>query len=166
MDNNNFNSGSEQQQNNSNIVNLSKEQNQQYNQQQYNGQQQQYNGQQQQYNGQQHNNQQQQFNQQQYNGQQQTDMVTPDKLRVEPTVACILSVLLAGLGQCLNGQLEKGLVIMLVGPLVIALLAVVTCGIGAILGPIYLALVAVDAYKCAQKLQSGQPIGKWEYILF
>ena len=154
MDNNNFNSGSEQQQNNSNTVNLSKEQNQQYN------------GQQQQYNGQQYNNQQQQFNQQQYNGQQQTDMVTPDKLRVEPTVACILSVLLAGLGQCLNGQLEKGLVIMLVGPLVIALLAVVTCGIGAILGPIYLALVAVDAYKCAQKLQSGQPIEKWEYILF
>ncbi len=84
------------------------------------------------------------------------DLVTPDKLKVQPGVAALLSVLVVGLGQMINGQLAKGLV--LIGGAMV--LGVITCGIAAI--PCWV-ISGIDAYKCAQALAEGRTIGKWSF---
>ena len=92
-----------------------------------------------------------------------SNMVTPNQLKVEPVVACILSVLLVGLGQMINGQIGKGLTLLFGGMAAVFVVTLVTCGIGAVLAPVPMIIAAIDAYKCAQILQSGRPIGKWEF---
>jgi len=94
------------------------------------------------------------------------NVVTPDKLKVEPTIACILSIFVTGLGQMLNGQLEKGLILLIGGYIFVFAISLLTCGIGAISAPILIVFSALDAYKCAQRLQSGQSIGKYEWHIF
>jgi TM2 domain-containing membrane protein YozV len=106
--------------------------------------------------------QQNQYQQQPYN----SDIVTPDKLTLEPAIACLLSVFVAGLGQMINGQIEKGLIILLGGMAIIFVVTLVTCGIGALLSPVLIAFSAIDAYKCAQRLQNGQCLGKYEFHIF
>jgi TM2 domain-containing membrane protein YozV len=84
--------------------------------------------------------------------------VTPDKLVLQPIVAALLSLLvLFGLGQMINGQVGKGL--LLLGLQLI--LAIITCGISVIPGYI---VIGIDAYKCAQALQEGRTIGKWSFF--
>ena len=136
--------------------------NQQYQQQQY--QQQQY--QQQQYQQQQY--QQQPYQQQQYQQayQQNVGVVTPDKLALEPTLACLVSVLVIGLGQMLNGQIEKGLLLLFGGMFAVIAIAFITCGFGAVLSPLLIVVSALDAYNCAKRLQMGQSIGKYEFHIF
>ena len=85
------------------------------------------------------------------------DAVTPDKLRVSPAAAAVLSVLVVGLGQMLNGQLPKGLCILAAG----MVLGGITVGFGA---PVIWVLSAVDAYLCAKKLSQGQSIGAWSFF--
>lgn len=108
-----------------------------------------------------------QYNQyQQQNWQMNREVVTPDKLVLEPTTACLVSCLLAGLGQMINGQIEKGLIILFGGMIAIFLITLVTCGFGAILSPLLIVISALDAYKCAKRLQNGQSIGKYEFHIF
>ena len=126
--------------------------NQQYQQQQY---------QQQQY-------QQQPYQQQQYQQayQQNVGVVTPDRLALEPTLACLVSVLVVGLGQMINGQIEKGLLLLFGGMFAIIAIAFITCGFGAVLSPLLIVVSALDAYNCAKRLQMGQSIGKYEFHIF
>lgn len=142
--------------------------NEQYNNmnyQQYNNSYQQQNEQYQQYNN--YSNQYQQNGQyQQYNNQMNNGIVTPDKLVLEPTMACIVSCLLTGLGQMINGQIEKGLLLLFGGMGVIFIITLLTCGIGAILSPLVIVISALDAYKCAKRLQMGQSLGKYEFHIF
>lgn len=84
-------------------------------------------------------------------------MVTPDKRKTSPVVAAVLSVLLVGLGQMLNGQLAKGLV-MLVAALVIGAIT------GGIVAPIVWAISAIDAYRCCKKLESGMSIAAFSFF--
>lgn len=133
--------------------------------QQYNNQYQQQNGQYQQYNN--YSNQYQQNGQyQQYNNQMNNGIVTPDKLVLEPTIACVVSCLLTGLGQMINGQIEKGLLLLFGGMGTIFIITLLTCGIGAILSPLVIVISALDAYKCAKRLQMGQSLGKYEFHIF
>lgn len=133
--------------------------------QQYNNQYQQQNGQYQQYNN--YSNQYQQNGQyQQYNNQMNNEIVTPDKLVLEPTIACVVSCLLTGLGQMINGQIEKGLLLLFGGMGAIFIITLLTCGIGAILSPLVIVISALDAYKCAKRLQMGQSLGKYEFHIF
>lgn len=133
--------------------------------QQYNNSYQQQNEQYQQYNN--YSNQYQQNGQyQQYNNQMNNGIVTPDKLVLEPTMACIVSCLLTGLGQMINGQIEKGLLLLFGGMGAIFIIALLTCGVGAILSPLVIVISALDAYKCAKRLQMGQSLGKYEFHIF
>ena len=100
------------------------------------------------------------------NPQQMASMVTPDKLKVEPAIAALLSFLLTGLGQMVNGQVEKGLTLLFGGMAAVFIITLITCGIGAITAPVVIIVSIIDAYKCAQILQSGRPIGKWEFHIF
>lgn len=85
------------------------------------------------------------------------DLVYPESLRVSPTVAAILSFFIFGLGQMLNGQLAKGILIFVLSTLIIG----VTIGFAII--PIWI-VVTIDAYKCAKKLENGQSIGKFSFF--
>lgn len=78
----------------------------------------------------------------------------------DPTMMCVLSVLLVGLGQILLGQTAKG-IIMLVGTI---LLVIFTCGYGLILAPFIWLISGLDAYKIATKLQNGNTVGAWEFF--
>lgn len=68
----------------------------------------------------------------------------------------LCSLVIAGLGQMLLGQVAKGVVILLVGIVVGAL----TAGVGAI---IIWIVAAVDAYQIAKKLNSGVLVRKWDW---
>lgn len=146
--------------------------NQQY-QQSYQQQAYQHNMNQQQYANQQYTYQQNQAQQHYYQQQAQqqstsvnSGLVTPDKLSVEPIVACVLSILLTGLGQMINGQIEKGLLLLFGGMTVVLFISFITCGFGAILSPLLAVISALDAYNCAKRLQNGQTIGKYEFHVF
>jgi hypothetical protein len=67
-------------------------------------------------------------------------------------VATLLSCVIPGSGQIYLGQTHKGIVIMVGGLLI--------CWAGGLLGP----LMAVDAFRMAEKLEEGKPIGKWEFF--
>lgn len=157
-----------------NSVDLSKEDTQtdnQHYQQSYQQQQYQQSNYQQQYNNNQYINQQyqqQQYQQQQYQQayQQNVGVVTPDKLALEPTLACLVSVLVVGLGQMINGQIEKGLLLLFGGMFAVIAIAFITCGFGAVLSPLLIVVSALDAYNCAKRLQMGQSIGKYEFHIF
>lgn len=83
--------------------------------------------------------------------------VTPDKLVVEPVVAVLLSFLIAGLGQMINGQVGKGFAIL--GAMIF--LSIVSFGTFSI--PV-LILICVDAYMSANALKQGRSIGKWSFM--
>lgn len=97
---------------------------------------------------------------------QQDNLVYPSSLSLEPSLSALLSIVIVGLGQMINGQLEKGLILMFVGYISVTIIALLTCGFGFIMFPLLLTVSAIDAYKCAAKLQSGQCIDKYEFHLF
>lgn len=97
---------------------------------------------------------------------QPDNLVYPSSLSLEPALAALLSIVIVGLGQMINGQLEKGLILMFVGYISVTIVSLLTCGFGLIMFPVLLTVSAIDAYKCAEKLQSGQCIEKYEFHLF
>ena len=74
-----------------------------------------------------------------------------------PGIAALLSVLLVGLGQILMGQQAKGVTMLVVA----CLLGFVTFGVAAV---VVWPVSAVDAYRIAKKLESGQAVGEWEFF--
>ena len=91
-------------------------------------------------------------------------VVTPDKLSVDPVVAVILSFFLCGLGQMVNGQLNKGLLLLAINVVQATLLSC-CCGLGIITGFIGSVLIMIDAYKCADALKHGESLGEYEIRL-
>ena len=81
----------------------------------------------------------------------------PAKPTASPWIAAMLSMLLIGLGQMSVGQVRKG-VAVLVGGIV---LSVLTLGIAAL---VIMPVAAIDAYKIADKLRRGRPVGAWEFF--
>lgn len=92
------------------------------------------------------------------------NMVTPDQCKLQPIVAAICSFLLVGLGQMINGQTVKGIV-MLVGTMVGGgILTLLTLGLFAFVCPLIWIASALDAYFCAKKLEEGHSIGAWSFF--
>ena len=91
-------------------------------------------------------------------------VVTPDKLAVEPIVAVILSFFLCGLGQMVNGQLNKGLLLLAINVVQATLLSC-CCGLGILTGLAGSILIMIDAYNCADALKRGESIGEYEIRL-
>ncbi len=91
-------------------------------------------------------------------GSSVTTINGPDKPQRSPIyIAVVSGCCVAGLGQLIVGQVGKGLVMMLVSVIV----AVITGGIGAfVMWP----LMAVDAYMVTKKINSGKPVGPWEFF--
>lgn len=85
------------------------------------------------------------------------NMVYPDKRKTSPIVAMLLSIVLVGLGQMINGQLIKGL-LMLVTAMVLGALT------GGVAGIVIWVISGIDAYICASKLKQGRPIGRFSFF--
>lgn len=83
----------------------------------------------------------------------------PTTPRAMPGLVTILSltVLLTGVGQVMNGQLGKGIVVMLVH----WTLALFTCFTSV---PFTCLIAALDAFLVARKLNSGRRVGRWELL--
>ncbi|MBC8102352.1 MAG: hypothetical protein H7Z41_07170 [Cytophagales bacterium] len=81
--------------------------------------------------------------------------------RVEPGVAATLSFFVPGIGQIMNGQVEKG-ILLLLGLYVAAFLF----GLPAFGLPMLLAriIVSIDSYRIAQRKRKGQLVrsGEWD----
>ena len=92
----------------------------------------------------------------------QTAQVLPKELKIPPIVAAILSFLVVGLGQMINGQLVKGIIMLVLK----ILIAYATGGmIGYLASFIFGILAALDAFKCSKKLEEGIAIGKFSILI-
>lgn len=92
----------------------------------------------------------------------QTAQVLPKELKIPPIVAAILSFIIVGLGQMINGQLVKGIIMLTLK----ILIAYATGGlIGFFANFIFGILAALDAFKCSKKLEEGIAIGKFSILL-
>jgi TM2 domain-containing membrane protein YozV len=84
-----------------------------------------------------------------------TTTIQPANPPKDPIVAALLSLfLLGGVGQLFLGQTKKGIIII-VASVVLYCLA---------LGWVVQLLGAWDAYKIAEKLKAGQPVGDMEFF--
>ena len=97
---------------------------------------------------------------------QNISVVTPDKLALEPNIACLVSIIIVGLGQMINGQLEKGLLLLFGGMVAVLVISFITCGIGVVIYPLLIVISALDAYNCAKRMQIGESLGKYEFHIF
>lgn len=76
-----------------------------------------------------------------------------------PGIAAILNltVILTGAGQLMNGQLGKGILVMIIH----WTLALVTC-LSSV--PVTIILAAIDAYVVGRKINHGQSVSPWESL--
>jgi hypothetical protein len=96
------------------------------------------------------------------NGTANENLITPDRAK-DPILILILALFLGAIAYFVLGQWQKGLVaiaLWIVGLVV----AVVTCGVGAILFPPIAIAIVIDAYMQASTLKSGKPIGQWTFF--
>ncbi|MBR2509878.1 MAG: hypothetical protein IKB71_09035 [Lentisphaeria bacterium] len=85
--------------------------------------------------------------------QQQQNFVNPKS----PFLAELLSCLIVGVGQMYNGQVAKGVVLLIAT----AIIGSATFGIGYFV----LWLIAIiDAGKIARKINAGKVVGDWEFF--
>lgn len=85
------------------------------------------------------------------------ESIAPESLRINPVLSAILSGLVVGLAQIINGQHVKGAIMMCIAAVVVAL-----CGLPTII--IYWLISAFDAYQCACMLEDGKSLGKYQFI--
>lgn len=88
---------------------------------------------------------------------QTNNLVQPEQLTVSPELAVILSLLLIGLGQMLNGQPVKGILMLIIS----IFIGIMT---GFLIAPFLWIFSGIDAYQCAKKLKNGQCIGKFSFF--
>ena len=74
----------------------------------------------------------------------------------QPWLMALLSFLVIGLGQMIIGQVKKGAVMLLAG----LFINLITGGLSIVIFP----LSAIDAYKIAKKIKSGEYVGEWDFF--
>jgi hypothetical protein len=81
--------------------------------------------------------------------------------RVEPGVAAMMSFFLPGVGQIVNGQVEKGILLLLGLYVASFLFSLPAFGLPMLLARI---VIAIDSYRIAQRKRKGQPVrsGEWD----
>ncbi len=86
--------------------------------------------------------------------------ITPEKARFGPVSVALISLVMPGMGQAMNFQLVKGVLIFFAYVLFTAF----TSGpkIGLFLQGIWHVVAAVDAYRIADRLKNGESVGKWQ----
>ena len=85
-------------------------------------------------------------------------MVYPDQCRLSPWSAAFASMMVCGLGQLVNGQISKGIVIFFSNYLLFYLFDSLWISF------FYQLAMIVDAYLCAATLHLGRPIGRFAFF--
>lgn len=89
--------------------------------------------------------------------QQQQTPVNNGGVKKSPSTAGCLSFLIVGVGQMYNGQIIKGIVLLVAA----LILSSFTFGIA---GLIIWIVSIVDAAKIAGKINAGRQVGQWEFF--
>lgn len=79
---------------------------------------------------------------------------------VNPTVHAILSFLFPGVGQLLNGQVGKGILLILAAFVAVTLLRLDAFGMVMLIGR---ALVGLDAYRIGERRRNGHKVGEGDW---
>jgi X-X-X-Leu-X-X-Gly heptad repeat protein len=79
---------------------------------------------------------------------------------VNPTVHAILSFLFPGVGQLLNGQVGKGILLILAAFVAVTLLRLDPFGMVLLIAR---AVIGLDAYRIGEKRRSGQKVGEGDW---
>lgn len=77
-------------------------------------------------------------------------------------VPAILSFFIPGGGQIMNGQVGKGVLLLLATAFALSMLHLSAWGLAMVVGRV---LVAVDAYRIAEKRREGRTVREWEWDL-
>jgi len=92
----------------------------------------------------------------------------------DPILIAVLSFILPPVGQFIIGQRIKAICIFIIAPIIYGVLSFIDWHLieGSawyfrtfLLPPAYSALVAVDAYLLAKKIQAGETVGEWDFAL-
>ncbi|MCL1991965.1 MAG: hypothetical protein FWG66_03345 [Spirochaetes bacterium] len=83
--------------------------------------------------------------------------VAPGKRKLPPGASALVTFILPGFAQALNGQMAKGLCLLLLAPVALWL------G-GLLLYFIYALAVSSDAFVCAMRQRTGEHIGSWDFL--
>lgn len=82
-------------------------------------------------------------------------------------LAVVLNLLFPGLGNIIIGQVMKGVILMVSDVVGIIIVALLTCGIGALPFQIILTvIVCLDVYNCATAINEGKQVGDMQFIIF
>lgn len=79
---------------------------------------------------------------------------------VNPTVNAMLSFLFPGVGQMLNGQVGKGILLILAAFVAITLLGFSSFGMELLIAR---AIIAIDAYRIGEKRRNGKKVGDGDW---
>ena len=79
-----------------------------------------------------------------------------------PGVAAVLSFFVPGIGQIINGQVAKGVVLLLASFFVTTILTIPTMGLLPIIGRV---IAALDAYRVAERRRKGETVRPDEWDL-
>lgn len=95
-----------------------------------------------------------------------TKTVTSPQIEIEfrreinPTVHAILAFLFPGVGQLLNGQVGKGILLILAAFVAVSLLKLQPFGLELLIARV---LIGLDAYKIGEKRRNGQKVGEGDW---
>lgn len=79
---------------------------------------------------------------------------------VNPTVHAILSFLFPGVGQLLNGQVGKGMMLILAAFVAVSLMHLPAFGLELLIARV---LIGLDAYRIGEKRRNGQKVGEGDW---
>jgi hypothetical protein len=88
--------------------------------------------------------------------------ISPERAR-DPVLILVLALFLGGIAYFAIGQWQKGLVGLLLWICMLAF-AVITCGVGAVVFPVFAIVCVIDVYMQAKNLKEGNPIGQWTFF--
>ena len=88
----------------------------------------------------------------------------PPQASKDPILMAVLSFFIPWLGQILIGQVTKGIVMLLLTPMLCGLFVFATLGMGVAILPFVSVVAVIDAYLLAKKLKEGRAIDKWEFF--
>ena len=90
--------------------------------------------------------------------------ITPEKRKTAPFIAFILSMLLAGLGQIMNGQIKKGFIILISCISINIVTYLIQFQYADIVNIFLYLYAAYDAYKLSKTLKGGKSVSEFKFF--
>lgn len=87
----------------------------------------------------------------------------PRPAEVNVVIPALLNWIWPGAGYFLVGQKTKGITFCIV-TLVLVIITVFTCGVGAVLYTPYMIALIIDAVMVTQRYNRGETLGEWQFF--